>query len=399
MDLAHEEARLLDFARASVHRPFGFAWLDDNGRPLPDRGITTWVSCRMTHVFALAALRDAPGAEEVVEHGVRSLAGPLRDRRHGGWFASVDEEGRPVDARKQAYPHAFVVLAASSATAAGVEGAGALLDAALELVAGRFLDDDGRVVDGYARDFGSAEDYRGANSSMHMVEALLAVSDALAERSWHRRALVIAEHLVHDVARNHGYRMPEHFSEHWRPLPEYNADRPEDRFRPYGNTPGHLLEWSRLLLHLEAGMEQPPDWLVEDSRALFATAVRVGWHVDGAPGFVYTTDWADRPVVRSRMHWVHAEALAAASALHRRTGEEQYAEWERLWWGFTERHLLDRARGGWHHELDPANRPTSQVWSGKPDVYHAYQAVLAAELELAPSAAAQLAAARDRRKR
>ena len=42
-------------------------------------------------------------------------------------------------------------------------------------------------------------------------------------------------------------------------------------------------------------------------------AVRDGWAVDGAPGFAYTTDWAGAPVVRTRMHWVAAEAIGAAA--------------------------------------------------------------------------------------
>ncbi|MDQ2781543.1 MAG: AGE family epimerase/isomerase, partial [Actinomycetota bacterium] len=32
--------------------------------------------------------------------------------------------------------------------------------------------------------------------------------------------------------------------------------------------------------------------------------------------------------------------------------------------------------GSWHHELDEQNHPSSNVWEGKPDVYHAYQAML-----------------------
>ena len=49
--------------------------------------------------------------------------------------------------------------------------------------------------------------------------------------------------------------------------------------------------------------------------AAFDRAVADGWDVDGAPGFVYTTDWSGRPVVSQRMHWVAAEAISAAAAL------------------------------------------------------------------------------------
>lgn len=394
IDTEAEGRRLLAFARHSALPGLGFGWLDDDGAMDPRLPVQTWITARMTHVFSLAALRGEPGAPELAELGTRALAaGPLRDPAHPGWFGSVSRSGAPEAVGKLAYDHAFVALAASSAVAAGVPGAPALLDDAIEVFERFFLDDAGRVVDGYPRDLATPEAYRGANSSMHTVEAVLALGDVLREPRWHRVGLGIAEHLIHEVAGAHGHRLPEHFDEHWTPLPDYNADRPGDQFRPYGVTPGHLLEWSRLLLQIEVALDDAPSWLLDDARALFDRAVEIGWAADGAPGFVYTTDWRDRPVVRNRMHWVQAEAIAAAATLARRTGERRYADLERDWWDFAERRFVDHVprSGSWYHELDPANRPTAGVWSGKPDVYHAYQATLLSVLPIAPSLAGQLA--------
>src|SRR5215212_351106 len=73
----------------------------------------------MTHVFALAALRGRPGAGPLVDRGLAALTGPFRDAEHGGWFSSLTSDGAPAATGKSAYDHAFVVLAAASATAAG----------------------------------------------------------------------------------------------------------------------------------------------------------------------------------------------------------------------------------------------------------------------------------------
>jgi mannose/cellobiose epimerase-like protein (N-acyl-D-glucosamine 2-epimerase family) len=394
LDALLEGQRLLDFARPAASTPAGFGWLDDEGRPDPAQPVHTWVTTRMTHVFALAHLQGEPGADALAAHGVRALCGALHDDRYGGWFGSVAPDGTPLEEAKQAYAHAFVLLAATSATAAGVPGAGELLAEATSVVEDRFLDERGRVVDGWDRTFTRSDPYRGANSSMHAVEAFLAAGDVTGDERWHRRALGIAEHLVHQVAAPRDHLLPEHFAEDWTPLPGYNADDPADQFRPFGVTPGHLLEWSRLLLHLDAGLADPPAWLLADSRALFARAVALGWAVDGADGFVYTVDWEGRPVVRHRMHWVHAEGLAAAAALARRTGEGDYARWRAVLEDFCARHLLDPEHGSWHHELDEHNRPSATTWQGKPDVYHAYQALLLAERPLAPCLAVQLAGPR-----
>jgi mannose/cellobiose epimerase-like protein (N-acyl-D-glucosamine 2-epimerase family) len=411
--LRDEERRLYAFAEGSAV-PDGFGWLDSRGRVEPDRSTATWITARMTHVFSLAALRGRDGAARWADHGLAALAGPLRDAERGGWFDQApattvpdtnwersqasNAEGAPAEPpRKSAYEHAFVVLAAATATTAGRPGAADLLARALEVVDTRFWDESAQAMrESWDAAWTATEDYRGANSNMHSVEAFLAAAEATGDHRWTRRALAIAERLVHGVAADHDWRLPEHFTADWSPLPDYNRDRPDHPFRPFGSTTGHLLEWARLLLHLEAALtragEAAPDWLLADAELLFEHAVRRGWAVDGADGFVYTLDWADRPVVRERMHWVVAEATMAAWALARRTGGDGYTRDYERWWAYADRFHVDRELGGWRHELDAANAPAATVWPGKPDVYHAYQAVLLPQGELAASITAGLPA-------
>ena len=382
-----EGLALIGFARASVRDGGGFWWLDTEGRPDPTQPIYTWIACRMTFVFALASMRGDAGAAALVDHGLAALTGPLRDHTNDGWFSSID----PLDDTKAAYPHAFVVLAASAATLAGRPGAAQLLDEALQVVTDHFWDEEaGRTRESWSADWTVEEPYRGANSSMHMVEAFLAAGDATGDKNWYERALRIASHLIHEVAASNDWRLPEHFTPGWEPLLEFNADRPDDQFRPYGSTIGHWLEWSRLLLHIEAALPEAPSWLLDDAISLFTAAINRGWAVDGADGFVYTIGWDDTPVVRTRMHWVVAEAIGAAAVLRDRTGDPVYEEWYRTFWNYADGYLIDHVHGGWHHELDPNNRPAPSAWLGKPDVYHAYQATLIPQVPLTPSLARAL---------
>ncbi|GAB3545448.1 mannose/cellobiose epimerase-like protein (N-acyl-D-glucosamine 2-epimerase family) [Actinopolyspora lacussalsi] len=385
--LTAERSRLFDFASAARGSEGGFGWLDDAGNPDPGRPVETWITARMTHVFSLAHLLGEPDAAELADHGIAALVDQLRDSEHGGWFTST------VDTTKGAYEHAFVVLATSSATAAERPGAAELLTEALRVVESRFWDDQvGLGLESWDRAWTITESYRGANSNMHLVEAMLAAGDVTDERIWHQRALRIAGTLIDEVARTHGWRLPEHFTPAWEPEPDYNSDRPHDPFRPHGTTVGHWLEWSRLLLQLEAslGEEESPNWLISDARNLFEAAIQHGWHADGHPGFVYTLDWQDRPQVRERMHWVTAEAVLTAAALHRRTAESYYQRWYATFWDFARTRHIDYGQGSWHHELTPDGRPSTTVWAGKPDAYHAYQAALFPTLPLAPSAATAL---------
>lgn len=388
--LSAEGMRLLPFARASAVEQ-GFAALDCHGR-LPSDAIAELIhTTRMTHCFALAHVQGIPGYAHLIDHGIAALQGALRDEVAGGWFADASRSGD-----KSAYLHAFVALAASSAQAADRPGAEVLLDEAITILERHFWsEEEGALRESFSSDWAQEEAYRGANSNMHATEAFLALADVTGDTLWLQRALRIVERLIHDHAASRGYVVVEHFDRQWQALPEYNADNRADPFRPYGSTPGHSFEWARLLLHLEAALAQArliaPDWLLEDARGLFASACRDAWHADGAPGLVYNLDWLGRPVVRARLHWVQAEASAAAAALLRRTGEAIYEQWYRRFWEFTSSYFIDLQGGSWHHELDNDNHPAASIWPGKPDLYHAYQAVLLPRLALAPSLATALA--------
>jgi sulfoquinovose isomerase len=85
----------------------------------------------------------------------------------------------------------------------------------------------------------------------------------------------------------------------------------------------------------------------------------------------------------TRLHWVMCEALDAATAVFAATGNTAYSDLYEQWWGYSSAFLIDRRGGSWHHELDETNHPVSRVWSGKPDVYHALQAMLLPKRTLA----------------
>ena len=391
--LGEETNRLLDAAIASMHPSGGFAWLDSNCAPMLDRPVETWITTRMTHVLAVGSLLGRSECRPLVEHGVEALRSLLLDVTNSGWFPSTDPSTHD---QKRAYDHDFVILAASSAVAAGAEGARELLDQALDVFERHFWDErSGRIIDVWNADWTMAEPYLGANANMHGVEALLAAADVTGDTKWLDRAFRIAEWFINGNARFREWRIPEHFTPAGEAIDDYNIDEPNHPFRPYGATIGHAFEWARLLLHLEAALNdagrKAPSWLQSAATKLFERAEADGWAVDGAPGFVYTTDWSGKPVVADRLHWVICEAIAAAAALLDATGDDRYDECYRRWWTFAQEHFVDTENGSWTHQLSPANQPASSVWSGKPDVYHAFQACVLPRLPLSPSLATAVA--------
>lgn len=385
--LAAERNRLLDFGADIVDPAGGAYYLDDVGQPDLEKGIQTYLTCRVVHTYSLGAMLGVAGCEEIAKGAMIGLTGRLRDHEHGGWLPGVDQYGQPLsEGAKQCYQHAFVVLAASSATAAGLPGARELLDDAVAVLLDKFwVAEDGMCVDEWDRTWTTLDPYRGVNGNMHTVEALLAAADVLDSAELRERAHLITRNVISFSAVN-DWRIPEHFSADWEPDLQLNRDRPDDPFKPFGATVGHGFEWARLILHLEAALtDDQIESLFESATGLFARAMIDGWSVDGAEGFVYTTDWTGTPVVHDRMHWVVCEAIAAAAALYKRTGRDAYVDWYTQWWAHAVTYFIDHENGSWRHQLDRRNEPTDTVWPGKPDLYHAFQAALLPALPLNPS--------------
>jgi sulfoquinovose isomerase len=387
-----EASRLLAFGRGAALPDGGFGWLGDDGTVDQAQPRPLYINARTTHVFALAHLQGVAGAGSLAASGIAALTTRYADRANGGWFSATDRSGLVVDSAKANYAHAHVLLAAASAAAAGIPGSQDALAAAAAAIEQHFWSDaEGCAVESWNADFTESEPYRGANSNMHSVEAYLVAGDVTGDAVWHARAASIAARLIDRYARANSWRIPEHYDAAWRPLLDYNIDHPTDQFRPYGTTPGHSFEWARLLLDLEAAQTAPPAWLLEAATALFDTAVADAEDRDSHPGLVYTVDENGRPVVTARLHWVACEGVLAADALHRRTGQERFAAAAARWWDEIDRYFIDRDGGGWRQELAPDMTPASSTWSGKPDLYHSYQALLFPSLPLSPTSATALA--------
>lgn len=373
--------RLLDFPQDPFPPHGGAYWLGDSGEPWTHLPIHTWITARMTYVYALAALEGVPGAAERGGRALRGLLEPLHDDRFGGWF----ERDAPDGTEKSAYAHAFVALAAAAATTARQPGGAELLTDALDVLDRRFWEErHGLAVDVRSRDWSEIDSYRGLNANMHLVEAYLAAS-ALDRPHLLERAIRICRRVAGWAAENE-WRVPEHFDERWNPLRDFNRDAPRDRFKPFGTVPGHGFEWSRLMVQASTGANAVDrEWLLEAAGLLYARARDDGWRRNGEPGFVYTVDWQGEPVVDEHLFWIAAEAVTAADALRRSPAHVDASEDLAEWWGHISRDFIDERDGSWTHELDARNRPSRVIWQGKPDLYHAYQACAIPRFELSTS--------------
>lgn len=375
---------LLDFGRQFPSPGGSSYYLSGDGTPLKDRNRETWITCRMAHVYSIGSMMGDAGSKALAEAAIRGLLGELKDKKNGGWYAALTCDGSIVPS-KQCYAHAFVILAATSALLAGIDGAKELLDDALKIYDEKFWnEEEGLSCDTWDTEFTVLDDYRGINANMHTVEAFLAAADTLKEAGdkYRIRAGRIIDRVI-GWAKDNGYRIPEHFTCDWKPDLEKYRQKPDDPFKPYGATPGHGIEWGRLICQwalstrdLSGCMYKKADEYVDAARCLYDRAIADAWNADGAEGIVYTTDWNGAAVVHDRMHWTLAEAINTAAVLFRITGEDKYAQDYACFMRYLDTTVLDHTCGSWFHQLDEHNRLKETVWPGKSDLYHAFQAML-----------------------
>ncbi len=223
--LARDAHRALDFFDASIRPEGGFHVLDLDGTPLPGTVQELHTTTRLVHSYALAQMAGRPDRAGIVDQGMDWLWRAHRDTDHGGYLWAVDGTA-PVEGPKLAYGHVFVLLAASSAKMIGHPDADRLLADITQVLDRHYWDHDaGLFRDEFTRDWQAFSTYRGMNANMHGVEALLAAFEATGAPVHLDRAGRILDFFIAGQAAVHGWRIPEHYDDRWRPTMPMPATR------------------------------------------------------------------------------------------------------------------------------------------------------------------------------
>ena len=342
---------ILDFYDGRVVAPTGgfYQCFRDDGSIYDENTRHLVSSTRFVYNYATAyRLYGDARHRQWAEQGLQFLnTNHLQPSGHYAWELTIDDTGEQSlkDGRAMAYGHAFVMLAAASCLQAGITSAKTTLEVAWEMLQTHFWDEQHQAyADERDVTLASLDPYRGQNANMHTCEACLAAHIATGELRYLDRAEVLARRFSVDLAAQSGGLIWEHYDADWQVDMNYNIDKPDDLFKPWGFQPGHQVEWTKLLLQLN---ELRPDKLwIERATALFDAALLHGWDKQHG-GLVYGFA-PDRSFCDSHKYfWVHAEAFAAAWRLNAVTGNKKYLEdYDRIWhWSWQ--YLVDHEQGAW----------------------------------------------------
>ncbi|HYD98281.1 MAG TPA: AGE family epimerase/isomerase [Alphaproteobacteria bacterium] len=294
-----------DAARGGFHERLG-----PDLRPLPVPHRRTMVQARQLFVFSRMAELAEPEAnlafaDRIYEH----LAGHFQDRRHGGWLFSTDLDGRPADARKDLYAHAFVMFGLAQYHRRRPSAAVRDLAAeTLETVRRRMALPHGGFATAAAADWTVEDRSLNQNPHMHMLEACLAWIGQAGDAPFRAAAADLVALFLDRLCDPRTGVLGEYFDEAGRPHPE----------RGHIVEPGHHFEWYWILRNVMAatGDTRP----AAAAERMLAWAEARGW--DPEFGGYYDEVARDGAVVSATKRiWPQLEAVRALSARHVHDGD------------------------------------------------------------------------------
>ncbi len=335
-----------------------------DGEPDADAVRRLRVQARQIYVLAHAAhlgwndqakTAALSGFEHMVSRGWKRDGAP-------GWVHLLEPSGAVADARRDAYDHAFVLLACAWAHRAS--GDSQILGLARETL--DYLDEAMGAPNGGWLEGDPHEGPRRQNPHMHMLEAFLALYEATKDRAWLSRAHDIHALFEERFLCAESGRLREYFADDWTPANGAHANRYE---------PGHHMEWVWLLG--KYGALSGKD-VGAQADALYDYAIRHGR--DPASGFLWDEIGPDGALKQAtRRCWPQTELLKARLA-RIEAGHNGAArdEAETALGGLLDSYIAPGPRGGWVDRFDARGEPAADYVPAS-TLYHLFCAIAEAD--------------------
>ncbi len=330
-------------ARAADRSGLFYESLDHKGEPETGQPRRVRVQARQVYAFSQAAAAGwlAAGDAIAAKGFQRLVAAACGGDAARGCAHLLDDDGAVIDARRDLYDQAFLILAAAARIKAGDPAAPAIAENALAFLDASLASEDG----------GYFEDDRGAlprrqNPHMHLFEALMALYGATGEPATLVKARAI-EFLFNSrfLDRNRGV------------LREYfKADWSIDRARGGEIEPGHMVEWVFLLDRFERLTGEDRS---REKQMLYRTAKALAAPGD-APFLPNRTTLSDAGARGARRLWPQTEALKASLVLAGDGDDEAAREAAEMIEALFESYFSVETRGLWCDAYDASGRAAAK---------------------------------------
>jgi len=362
----------IEHAPDRAHGGF-YGKLDHRWQPDPDAPKGLVQHSRFLWSFSAAYRRTHhPEYRRMADQARAFLMTHFHDRKHDGWFWSVEADGTPRDRRKHVYPHSFVIYAFaeyarafddSEARQTAIDTFQLLEQRARDPGHGGYRESftENWAETGQHEDMGISGRRKSMNSHIHLLEAATTLLPAYpAARA---RLLELLELCINHIFNPSRASLDLFFEDDWTRLPSPTSY-------------GHDIELSWLLDEAAQALGTP-DAAVAVTKALATNTLK---GLVTGQGLHYEGDATGRIVDRRRVWWVQAEALVGFLNAYQRTRDSAFLK------AFEDiRHWIcarqaDLALGDWHEETSERGPATpgfkGHLWK---EPYHQSRACLEAE--------------------
>jgi mannose/cellobiose epimerase-like protein (N-acyl-D-glucosamine 2-epimerase family) len=297
-----------------------------------------FVQARQIYCYAKAAqIGWYPQGREVALKGLEYLLARTKspDGRPG-FVHQLAHDGSIIDASRDTYDHAFILLALS--TVYGLDR-DAQVRSEIDQLLG-FIDEELRSPNGGFHEGWPATLPRRQNPQMHLFEAMIAAFDATHEMTFQHRAGEFFALFLSSLYDPQRKVLGEYFEDDW------------SKIEPVSIEPGHLAEWVWLLKGFERISGCPTGRYRTE---LLASALRYRDESTGC--LVDEGDAGGRIRRHSRRCWPQTE-IAKAWIAQAECGEEGATEEARAALARLDRHYLNHpVAGGWYDQFDREGKP------------------------------------------
>jgi mannobiose 2-epimerase len=379
--------RAVDNDHGGFHQDFARDW-----RPTPDNdGRFSVFQARMTWMSSQIALLRPELKERflsVARHGFEYLTTVLWDRRDGGFFWGLDEQGQisgKYTDGKHLYGNAFCLYALAAyyqatrdpaALAFAKQAFGWIDEHGHDAKNGGYfewLTRQGKPVPAHSEN-GKLElipvaefptGYKSMNTHLHLLEALTQLYTVWKDATVRRRLQEVLSVLRDKISAPPGV-MNLYLTNDWVALPGHDSY-------------GHDIENAYLMLEAEDVLGRGHQPKTERmARMLVDHALAFGWDAR-VGGFYRDGTTYGPPEDRQREWWVQAEGLNALLLMHELHGRSTDVYWKAFLrqWRFMVDHQIDAEFHGLYEMLDADGRPLpggkGRIWK---EGYHEGRALL-----------------------
>ena len=333
-----------------------FGTIDADGRPDPNAGKGGVLNARILWTFS-AALRRYPDGpyRAVADRAFAFVTGPLWDAEFGGLYWEVNPDGSMLKGRKQTYGQAFGIYGlAEYYRATGVPEA---LDRAMRLF---------ELIETNAQDCRSGGYWEARGRDWQPIEDIrLSDRDMNAPFSMNTHLHLLEAYTCLAPASGE-----ERVRERLRGLIEITLDQivdpatgrlilfHDERWRPMSAvvSPGHDIEASWLLCEAAGVLED--EELIARTNAIALTMAETVLEegFDREHGGVSDAIDHHSPVL-GKEWWPQAEAVVGFLNAFELSGRDDYLEAALASWRFIEQFVIDHSYGEWYYRVSPEGRP------------------------------------------